>query len=69
MKRVNEENIGKVLDRFEEVFEEHLYDDKVQSRLHTKNRYKTLDSCIEHIMRLFRESKGKIIGMLWRDEI
>ena len=66
---MNEENIGKVLDRFEDVFEEHLYKNKTHGKLHSKNKYKTFESCTEHIMRLFRESKGKIIGMLWKDEI
>ena len=66
---MNEENIGKVLDRFEEVFEEHLYEKQTHSVLRNKNNYKTFDSCIEHIMKLFRESKGNIIEMLWKDKI
>jgi hypothetical protein len=66
---VNEANIKIVLDRFEEVFEENLYAENTQAKLHSENRYKTFDSCIEHIMRLFRQSKIKLERMLWEGKI
>jgi hypothetical protein len=63
MKQVN---VKVVLDRFEELFETHLYEVYARGNL---RQLTSMESTIEYILRLFRQSKIKLEMMLWNGEI